>query len=265
MKHVVITGSTRGIGYGLADAFLERGCRVMISGRTQASVDKAVNQLAEAHGSQNVAGQPCDVVQLDQVESLWQQAAERFGPVDIWINNSGISHQLLPMWELPSEDLANVVDTNITGTLYGSRVAIRGMLEQGHGQLYNMMGFGSNGSTRVGMAVYGTSKSAVKYLTDILVKETQGTPIQVCSLSPGMVVTDLLVDQLKVDPEAFERSKGVLDILSDRVETVTPWLADKVLANEKRDARIKYLSTPKIVWRFLSSPFIKRDPFGGTL
>lgn len=265
MKQIVITGSTRGIGYGLADAFLERGCRVMISGRTQASVDKAVNQLAETHGSEKLTGQPCDVVQLDQVETLWQRAVEHFGQVDIWINNSGVGHPMLPMWELPSEDLVDVVNTNITGTLYGSRVAIRGMLAQGHGQLYNMMGYGSNGSTRVGMAVYGTSKSAVKYLTDILVKETRGTPVQVGSLSPGMVTTDLLVDQLKADPEMFERSKRVFSILSDRVEAVTPWLADKVLANEKSDTHIRYLSTPKIMWRFLSSPFIKRDPFGGTL
>ena len=61
MKNIVITGSTRGIGFGLADAFLARGCRITINGRCQASVDDAIQKLAAIHSLENLFGHPCDV------------------------------------------------------------------------------------------------------------------------------------------------------------------------------------------------------------
>ena len=71
MKTVVITGSTQGIGYGLADAFMAHRCRVVVSGRTSEKVDRAVNSLAEKHSRDLVLGVPCDVTDYDQVSRLW--------------------------------------------------------------------------------------------------------------------------------------------------------------------------------------------------
>lgn len=261
MKNVVITGSTRGIGYGLADAFLARGCAVTVSGRSQSAVDAAVQQLSGKHGKDRLQGCPYDVTQLAQVEALWAAARDCFGEVDVWINNAGIGHPMSPMWELEAEQVRAVVDTNVTGVLNGARVAVRGMLSQGRGQIYIMQGFGAKGQVRAGLSVYGASKAAVNYLTQSLILETRDTPVQVGSLSPGMVVTDLLLDPLRADPEALERSRRVFDILTDRVETVAPWMADQVLANNRTDAHIKWLTTPRIIWRFLSAPFNKRDVF----
>ena len=70
MKIVVITGSTRGIGYGLADAFLELGCAVTLSGRSIERVEAAVNQLAGKYGAERVLGQPCDVTRFEEVQAL---------------------------------------------------------------------------------------------------------------------------------------------------------------------------------------------------
>ena len=89
MKTIVITGSTRGIGYGMATAFLEMGCAVVISGRQQAVVDQAVSALADRFGAEKVFGTACDVRKLDQVQGLWDAAAAHFGRIDIWINNAG--------------------------------------------------------------------------------------------------------------------------------------------------------------------------------
>ena len=74
MKNVVITGSTRGIGYGLADSFLARGCRVAVSGRTAASVQQAVARLALKHDADRVFGHPCDVTRYEHVQALWDAA-----------------------------------------------------------------------------------------------------------------------------------------------------------------------------------------------
>lgn len=265
MKKIVITGSSRGIGYGLAEAFLDLGCAVTVSCRHADVVSTAVDRLVAGQDEASVHGHPCDVTQLEQVEALWASAKARFGRVDIWINNAGIGHAMLPMWELPPDQMANVVDANVKGVIYGSRVAIRGMLDQGHGQLYNMLGHGSKGRVRDGMSIYGASKSAVGNLSKALISETQNTVVQVGTLSPGMVTTALLLERLNADPEMLERSRRIFNILTDHVETVTPWMAEKVLANDKSGANIEWLTSRKITWRFLTAPFTKREIFGETL
>lgn len=261
MKSIIITGSTRGIGLGLADAFLARGQAVTVNGRTPQSVQTALETLAKKHGRDCLHGFAADVSDLSQMEALWTSAQNRFGTVDIWINNAGLGHDMKPMWELSPEAVQDVVNANILGTLNGSRVAIQRMQKQGHGQLYNMLGHGSRGKTRPGMTVYGTSKAAVKYLTDALIEEAGDTAVHICTLSPGMVITEMITDRFEADPAVAERAKRVMNILADRVETVAPWLADQILADNKTGTHIRWLTPPKIMWRFLTAPFQKRDLF----
>ena len=154
-----------------------------------------------------------------------------------------------------------VVETNVIGAMYGAEVAIRGMREQGFGALYNMEGLGSDGRRVEGLTLYGTTKRGLRYLTDALAQEVEGTQITVGALSPGMVMTDMLTNQYEGRPEDWDRAKRIFNILADRVETVTPWLAQKVLANEKNGVRIKWLTRRKTMGRFLTAPFRKRDLF----
>ncbi len=111
------------------------------------------------------------------------------------------------------------------------RVVIAAMLEQGGGQVWNMEGFGSGGQTQPGMAPYGATKRAINYLNKALQKELKDTPVQVCTLSPGIVVTDLLIGDNDVQSESWAKAKKIFNILGDTVDTVTPWLADRVLAS----------------------------------
>lgn len=258
MKTVVITGSTRGIGYGLAEEFLKLGCRVAISGREQANVDRAAAGLAARHGADRAWGLVCDVTRPDQVQALWDGAVQHFGRVDVWINNAGISTPLLPIWEQDPAAMRAVVETNLVGALNGARVALRGMRAQGAGSLYNLEGFGSDGRIMAGMTPYALTKCATAYLTDALVKETKGTSIVVGALRPGMVITRLITDQYEGKPEEWEQAKGIFNILADRVETVTPYLAQRVLSNRKSGARICWLRRAKSTLRFLTAPFHKR-------
>ena len=251
MKTIVITGSTRGIGFGMADAFLQRGHQVVISGRSTDSVTKAVETLSSRYDAARVLGQICDVSNAEQAQALWDAAADRFGRVDIWINNAGISHRRAPMWELSPEKLAEVTDTNLLGVLLGSRVSMIGMISQGGGQLYNMEGLGSGGSPRPLLSVYGATKSALTYLTKGLMGEAKGTPVQVGLLSPGIVVTDLLSEGYT--SEEWKRVSRIFNILADKVETVAPFLVDRMLANTQHGVRIAWLTTPKVAWRFLTA------------
>jgi len=261
MQVVVITGSSRGIGFGLASAFLERGCAVVVSGSTPESTHRAVESLQGTRDGARLVGIPCDVRHPTQVQALWDEATTFFGKVDIWINNAGLSGPSLKLWEQESGDLEGVIHTNLLGVLYGSKVAMQGMLAQGFGQIYSLEGLGSDGRWVAGLSLYGTTKYALKYLNDALVKETRDTPIQVGALRPGMVVTELIIDPYRGRPDEWRRIKPIFNIIAERVEIVTPWLVDRVLANHKSGARIQYHAGWKILLRFFSALLKQRDIF----
>lgn len=261
MKNVVITGSTRGIGHGLAREFLKRNCRAIITGRTADKVDAAVARFAGKFGADRVAGAVCEVTSFESLQSLWNYAAAAFGPVDIWINNAGMSIRRAPLSEQDPADLAAIAQTNLVGALYSSKAAIAGMLAQGHGQVWNMEGFGSGGEAAPGMTAYGCTKRAVAYLNKALQKEVKGTGVQVCALSPGIVVTDLLVGDYDLASQEWQRAKKVLNILGDTVETVTPWLVDGVLRSRKTGTRVVWMTRGKAFRRFAAAGFSRRDLF----
>jgi NAD(P)-dependent dehydrogenase (short-subunit alcohol dehydrogenase family) len=261
MKSIVITGSTSGIGLGLADAFLARSCAVTISGHSQTNLDKAYEILAGKYDKSRILAYLCDVSHYDEVEGLWKAAIEKFGHVEIWINNAGAGNPQIPIWNYSRELIDKVVATNVTGAFYGMNVALKGMKQQGFGGIYNMEGLGSSGPVIKGLALYSATKAALAYLTTAAAKEVEDTTIIVGGLRPGMVATKLITDQYKEHPEECKKAERIFNILSDRVETVTPWLADRVLSNKKNGARIQWLSRPKVMLRFLESPFRKRVVF----
>ena len=252
MKSIVITGASRGIGYGLAEEFLKRGHQVTICGRSLESINQAVATLSAKYESKRIQGQVCDVVDYAQVQKLWDAAVDSFGSVAIWINNAGISNDRQSFWELSVASINRIIQTNLLGMMYGSKVAMQGMLRQGYGQIYNMEGLGSTGSVTPGLILYGTTKSALTYYTKGLIKEAKDTKVQVNFLSPGMVATEMLTATLK-GIDDMERSKRIFNILADRVETVAPYLVKQILANHQHGKRIAWLTPRKAAWRFLSA------------
>jgi NAD(P)-dependent dehydrogenase (short-subunit alcohol dehydrogenase family) len=254
---IVVTGSTRGIGRGLAVEFLRLGHNVMVTGRSRQAVEATVAELG-ATGS--VAGHPCDVRSFEANQAVWDAAVARFGRVDVWINNAAIATDRLPLGDLPPDQIAATLDTNLAGTLYGTRVALAGMLRQGGGRIYTFEGFGSNDMMSPGLTVYGTTKRAIRYFTASVAREYKDSPVLIGALSPGMVPTDLLLYSSKSRDQAeWVRAKRMMNILADKVETVTPWLAEQALANRKQGATIEWLTRGKALRRFLAAPFTRRD------
>jgi short-subunit dehydrogenase len=123
-----------------------------------------------------------------------------------------------------------------------------------------MEGYGSNGMINPGMGLYGASKFALTYFNKCLLAETGNSKVRICYLSPGIVLTDLLKrDMGSNDPRDWERTKRIYNILADRVETVTPWLAEHVLLNTRAGARVAWLTGRKAAGRFYMSLFRKRQ------
>ena len=260
MSVVVITGSTRGIGYGMAQEFLKRGWSVFLNGRSQSSVDDAIKALGD--DPKRVGGAAADMSNYEQVQALWDAAVKQFGKVDYWVNNAGISIENLAFWEIPPTEYKNILEINLLGMMNGSHVAFNGMLKQGSGQIFNMEGFGSDGRKRFGATSYGTMKYGLRYFTQALAFEAKDKAVKVSTISPGMVVTDLLVGNYDKNSAEWQRAKKIFNILADKVETVSPFLVEKMIANTKNGAAIEWLTTPKIAWRFMTASFIKRDVFG---
>ncbi|HAK47111.1 MAG TPA: hypothetical protein DCO79_14485 [Spirochaeta sp.] len=135
------------------------------------------------------------------------------------------------------------------------------MIEQGFGRIYNMEGLGSDGRKADKFSLYGASKRAVSYITESFALELKNTPVKIAALSPGMVVTDFLVNGLPENPKERAKRKRLYNILADKPEDVTAFLAAGVLEDSKGGKKITWLTGKKAALRFLKSPFVKRDLF----
>lgn len=259
-KSIVVTGSTRGIGKGIARELLLRGHQVAISGRTQDAVNNALAELSATAVGGRAVGVACDVSQAADLQKLWDDARAAFGRVDIWVNNAGISHDRQYGGELRERDIRNVQETNLLGMMLATQIAMKGMQDQRGGTIYNMEGFGSSGMVTPGMGLYGASKFALTYFNKCLIAETKNSPVKICYLSPGIVITDLLKrDMGSTSEKEWERTQRIYNILADRVETVTPYLAEGIVNNQKAGGRVAWLTTRKAAARFLGSLFRKRQ------
>ncbi len=248
----VITGSTKGIGFALAKYCVQRGDRVLISGRSPAAVDAALARLRDL-GPGQACGQVADVGDLAQVEALWQQASERFGIVDVWINNAGVAHTTRPITQTTPGDVQAMVQTNVMGTIHGCQVAARGMVAQGSGRIFNILGGGSDGEYFPGMGIYGTTKRGLDYLSRALCKELKDTPVLVGRVRPGMLITEGMLREIKAAPENFAASRKIMNILGDLPDTVAPYLIEKMLMMPKTGGKIAWLNGGKIAGRFLAA------------
>ena len=259
---IVVTGSTRGIGKGLAADLLKRGADVMISGRTQSTVDAALKELsAHCTNGARLAGAACDVSSAAGLQALWDAAVRAFGHVDIWVNNAGISHPRQRAGDMRAEDVTAVQETNLLGVLLATQIALRGMSNQKTGgTIWNMEGYGSNGMMNPGMSLYGASKFALTYFNKALIEETRNGAVRICYLSPGIVLTDLLKRDVGSNSrEDLQRTLRAYNILGDRVETVTPFLAAGILAQHETGDRVAWLTGAKAARRFFMALFKKRQ------
>lgn len=259
MKIVVITGSTRGIGLAMAIEFLKAGCFVTVSGRRDVLPEETLAKLEPYDG--NFIYTPCDVQIKTDLQKLWDVTIEKWGKVDIWINNAGQNAPHAFIQNTLECYTSNIIATNITGMIYGSQVATSGMLSQRSGAIYNMEGLGSNNMIQPKTILYGTTKHALTYFTKGLAKELKGTGIIVGRLSPGMMLTDFITKSPDGEVAAIETDKSfisIFNILADKPETVAEFFIPRILANKKNNVQIAWLTNSKAAGRFITAPFRKR-------
>lgn len=259
MRNVVITGSTRGIGFSMAMEFLRAGCNVTLSGRGEALPEAACDKL-KSFESQYIYIQ-LNVQEKACLQNLWDASYKQWGSIDIWINNAGQNVPHVFSWETGEAYTENVIKTNIIGMIYGSQIVAAEMLKQGHGAIYSMEGLGSNNMIQLKTILYGTTKCALTYFMRGLARELEGTGVTAGRLSPGMMLTDFITktpdgDQSEVISD--EKFKKIFNILADKPEPVAKFFVLKMLSNTKNNVQISWLTNRKAAWRFMTAVFRKR-------
>ena len=208
---VVVTGSTRGIGRAIADACAAEGAAVVVSSRREAAVRSAVETLVSR--GMKASGIAADVARPSDLKELLRHSVETWGRVDVWVNNAGITGGYRPVDEMGVEDIHEVVDTNLAGTIQACRLVVPYFVERRGGILVNMSGRGGRGDPTPFTAVYGATKVAIRQFTLSLAAENRSQPISIHAVLPGMVDTDFYAYDMKTSPRLAESRKGIPYVL----------------------------------------------------
>lgn len=256
----IVTGGTQGLGFGYVRELQRRGVRVVLTGRTAAGMSAAVERLVVEFpdAAERLAGCVCEIADLDSVQSVWDFGVERFGSIDIWLNNAGFARTGVAFLDTSAEEIESMVSANVVGSMNAAQVAIAGFRRQGSvGKLYlTLGGGGATGRVVPGMSVYSTTKRAVKYFADTLVKERKeaGDGILIGTISPGVNVTEGLLREMQRVPESRRAlAMKQLNFVGEHVETTTPWIVDRVLSDTRQGNNITWLTTGRMLGRGLST------------
>jgi len=266
-QSVVITGSTQGLGFGYAREFVRRGHQVVVSGRGEARVKAAVERLGSEFpdARQCISGFACEISELEQVRALWDHGVASFGRIDIWLNNAGYARTGAEFADNTVEEIEAMVRANVIGSFNAAQTAVAGMARQGGGKLYlTLGGGGASGRVVPGMTVYSTTKRAVKYLANCLVKERRelhDESILIGTISPGINITEGMLREMRTIPQA-QRARALkqLNFIGEHVETTTPWIVERVLNDRKQGNDITWLTGGRLAGRALAMMFgARRD------
>jgi NAD(P)-dependent dehydrogenase (short-subunit alcohol dehydrogenase family) len=219
-KVAIVTGGSRGIGRSIAAALLAVGARVAISGRSGSTLKEAEAALAEGNAAGRAGGSllavQADVANEQDAAKLINQTVERFGGLDILINNAGIG-RFANIAEMSTEDWHAVMGTNVTGVFFCTRAALPHLKQRGGGYIINISSLASKNAFAGGGA-YCASKAALNSFTETLMLETRHDNIRVSDVLPGSVLTEFNNNALtagadwKLSPDDVARV--VVDLLA---------------------------------------------------
>lgn len=223
---VLVTGSSRGIGLALARGLAQAGARVVLNGRSAASLAEAAAILSrEGIGVEQA---PFDVTDATAMDAAIAEIESRLGAIEVLVNNAGITRRM-PAVDLPPEVWREVLSTNLDAVFFTAQAVARRMIPRGRGKIINIASVQSD-LGRPGTTPYATSKGGVRMLTRTLCAEWARHGLQVNAIAPGYFATEL-TDALVKD-EAF-----------------TDWLCKRVPAG--RWGRVEELVGAAV---FLASP-----------
>jgi 3-oxoacyl-[acyl-carrier protein] reductase len=252
----IVTGGGRGLGATLAAALAKEGMAVAVTGRDASTLDHTASRLREL-GARTLAI-PADVTDADAVERLVDRVARELGPVDLLVNNAGITEDG-PVWESNPDEWWQVVEVNLRGPYLCSRAVLPEMVRRGRGRIVNISS-GVGNAPSADQTAYAVSKAGLTRFTDSLAAQTAPFRVSVFALSPGPLRTDMGValsarrgEELDwVEPDLAARvlvriCEGAFDQLSGRFIDVRNELdemlqrAEEIVAQDMQQLRLRQM------------------------
>lgn len=189
-KNAIVTGASKGIGKAIATRLAGAGINVCLAARTQSTLDETVKEL-QSKTNAKIIGVSCDVGKFDDLQNLVDTTRKELGPIDILMNNAGVSSQF-PFEKQPFEDFEKLVQTNYLGYVRLIRLVINEMIERKQGAIINSV----SGSTLVdpiprGFITYSSLKVGLRAFLKGLFWELRDHGVKVTSILPGVVASDL--------------------------------------------------------------------------
>lgn len=236
MHTAIVTGGTSGIGYGIAQALIESGAKVMITGRDSRRVADAVTKLEGHAGDEaRVLGRAVDVRDRAAVEALVANTVNEFGSMNTLINNAGVGH-FAEVEKTSDDDWARVIDTNLTGVFYCSRAAIPVMKQAGGGWIINIASLAGR-NYFANAAAYCASKAGLVAFSEALMLEVRTAGIRVSVVMPGSVATEFDGPSGRREDESWKLTPDdIAEVVMDLLRHPSRSLPSKV---EIRPARTK--------------------------
>lgn len=197
----VVTGAGRGIGRAIALAFADAGAEVVVASRTVSELGSVAAEV-EARGRGALAV-PTDVADADAVDRLAEAAVERFGTIDVWVNNAGVAPFLAPFVQTRPDGFERYFHVNFMSAVYGMRAAARVLLPKRSGCVLNLASIDAF-MVEPELSYYGTAKSAIVNLTKSTALEWAKEGVRVNAIAPGWIDTPMNQAE-RDDPEAEAR------------------------------------------------------------
>lgn len=213
-KVCLVTGGTKGIGFAIAERFVEAGARVFICGRDKGDLKQALERLSQKG---EAAGEVCDVRSEEQVRMMLAECERVFGGLDILVNNAGIGYFGKTVEELSGEEFRQTIETNLYGVFYACHHAIPMLKSRGGGYIFNVSSLaGQNAHPR--MAAYNASKFGLNGFSEALMQEVRHDKIKVSYICPGSVNTafggDMPSEEKMWQLQPADIAQVVMDLLA---------------------------------------------------
>jgi 3-hydroxy acid dehydrogenase/malonic semialdehyde reductase len=211
-KIVFVTGASSGIGAATALECARHGAKLLLCARRLERLQAMDAALRDA-GAPDVYSFQLDVRDRPAVVAAIEALPDAWKPVDILINNAGLSRGLVKMYEDDIDNWDEMIDTNVKGLLYVTRAIVPGMVERGHGHVVNLGSIAGHAAYPNG-GVYCATKVAERFITDGLRIDLNGTPVRVTTIDPGMVETEFSEVRFRGDKERAAKTYANLDPLT---------------------------------------------------
>ena len=213
-KIVVITGGSKGLGKGLAQAFAKNGSTVVITSTSDFELQDISEELS-------IEGYVVDASSADETDSFAKKITDKYGKIDIWLNNAGVQIAPSNIEDVPIEKLHQLFDVNYFGYFYGIQSALKVMKPTDSGLIININSTaGLDG--KPGLSAYASSKFAIKGLSESVREEIEDTNIKLYQVFPGGIQTDIYHEKVPDDIGEYMNVEYAVDKIMTNLKSTFP-------------------------------------------